>query len=119
MWFLLGVLGALAAGAVIVYVIRLTLQWLKDRLREKKIKDNAKKFLVITINKLIRDSKNTVSLDDLEQLAQLEREGKTHIIAGVNGEDIVGDLDIIEADGQDESIKHLIDRGDGRLVVEG
>lgn len=118
MWALF-LIAAVAAGTYAVYkLFRLVWDWLMERLRKKQLEEHAKQFLVITIRKLIDESRNTLSLDDLENLAELERERKTHFIFGTDADGrMVGNVDMIEACEVDDKIRGHLERGDGHVVI--
>ena len=76
------------------------------------------KVAVADLNKLIDECDNKTTISDLDEIAN---EGYTHIIASVNDNDVVEDVEIIKNtnDEIDEEVDNLINRtGKGMVVIE-
>lgn len=116
---IVGIVGLIAAGCLVTYVIILTLKWLKDKITEKLAKKNVKKVAVADLEELINECDNTVSLSDLNELVD---NGYTHLMAevGYDGE-LVGEVEVIkdESDTIDEDVEELLNRTkQGMVIVE-
>lgn len=115
---LLSILGAIALGLIVVLIVCVTISWLVARIKEKKAKDRAKKLVVADLKKLIKENKNTVSMEEFEKLAD---EGTTHIIVSVDAnDDIVGDVETVKDKNRvtDEDVSKLLRKGDGMVIIE-
>lgn len=119
MVILAGLIGLIAAGCLVAYAIVLTIKWLKNKIAEKLAKMNVKKVAVADLEQLINECDNTVSLSELNDLAD---EGYTHLMVdvGYDGK-VVGDVDIIkdENDSIDRDVAELLNRtNQGMIIVE-
>ena len=115
------VIGAIASGLFAVYqLIKLVWSWVKEKIREKRTKEDADKFLVITTKKLREEAELNLSFDDIESIVQLEREGKTHLIFGTDRiGNMTGKVDLIEAkDGEDETVSKHLRQGGGMFIIK-
>ncbi len=113
------ILGAIASGLFALYKLaKLIWNWLKERLREKKLKEKAPEVFTIDIRRLRKEAELNLSYDDLESILQLEREGKTHLIIGLDhSRNMTGKVDLIEAENVDETVAMHLRRGDGMFVA--
>lgn len=114
-----GIVGLIAAGCLVAYAIILTFRWLKNKIKEKLAAKNAKKVAVADLDELIESCDNTVTLSDLESLSD---EGYTHLMATVDDNGKVSDVEVIRDtnDSIDEEVERFINRtGDGMVVVTG
>lgn len=116
---LAGIVGLIAIGCIIAYAVIVTFTWLKNKIKEKLAAKKAKKVAVADLNELIDECDNKMSLDDLENLAD---EGYTHLVATVDNDNKVSDVEIIkdENDTIDSEVESLINRTHkGMVVIEG
>lgn len=99
---ILGILALLAAGLAVMWVIKVTFNWVRNKIREKLAKKNAKKVYMATVKKLADECDNKMTLDDLNNY--------DFVMASVNDEDQVEDLDLIKnADAHlDEEVDRLL-----------
>lgn len=116
--FLLGIVALIAAGAVVVYVIALTVNWIKTKIRENLALKKAKKTAFADIKEIVKNCPNTVSLDNLDRLA--DKEGYTHLMVTLDdNNEIIGDLELIKDTNSslDPEVQRLLGR-EGIVVVE-
>lgn len=116
---IIGIVGLIAAGTLVAYAIVLTLRWLKNKIKEKLAAKNAKKVAVADLDELIESCDNTVTIDQLEELSD---EGYTHLMATVNEDGNVSDVEVIRdtSDTIDDEVNQFINRtGEGMVVVTG
>lgn len=114
---IIGIVGLIAAGALVAYAIILTIRWLKNKIKEKLAAKNVKKVAVADLDELIKQCDNTVSIDDLEKLSD---EGYTHLMAIVDETGKVDDVEVIQntSDTIDDEVDQFINRtGKGMVVV--
>lgn len=115
-----GIVGLIALGCIVAYVVVLTIKWLRNKIKEKLAKRNVKKVAVADLEELIEECDNTVSLNDLNDLVD---KGYTHLMVdvGYDGK-IVGDVEVIkdENDSIDRDVEELLNRtNQGMVIVEG
>lgn len=113
-----GIIALVAVGAIVAHAIIVTFNWLKRNIKERILAKKAKKVAVADLNKLIDECGNKTSISDLDEIAN---EGYTHVIASVNDNDVVEDVEIIKNtnDKIDEEVENLINRtGEGMVVIE-
>ena len=116
---IIGIVGLIAVGTLVAYAIVLTLRWLKNKIKEKLAAKNAKKVAVADLDELIESCDNTVTIDQLEELSD---EGYTHLMATVNEDGNVSDVEVIRdtSDTIDDEVNQFINRtGEGMVVVTG
>lgn len=114
-----GIVGLIAAGCLVAYAIVLTFRWLKNKIKEKLAAKNAKKVAVGYLDELIESCDNTVTLNQLEELSD---EGYTHLMATINENGKVNDVEVIRDtnDTLDDEVDQFINRtGEGMVVVTG
>lgn len=114
-----GIIGLIATGCLIAYAIVLTFRWLKNKIKEKLANKNVKKVAVADLDELIKSCDNTLTLDQLEKLAD---EGNTHLMATVDESGKVNDVEVIRDtnDTIDEEVDRFINRtGEGMVVITG
>ena len=112
-----GIVGLIAAGCLVAYAIILTFRWLKNKIREKLAAKNVKKVAVADLDELIESCDNTVTVDQLETLSD---EGYTHLMATVDNNGKVDNVEVIRDtnDSIDAEVDQFINRtGDGMVVV--
>lgn len=116
---IVGIVGLIAAGCLVAYAVILTFRWLKNKIREKLAAKNAKKVAVADLDELIESCDNTVTIDQLEELSD---EGYTHLMATVDDNGKVDDVEVIRDtnDSIDAEVDRFINRtGEGMVVVTG
>ena len=116
---LAGIVGLIALGCIVAYAIIVTFKWLKNKIKEKLAAKNAKKVAVADLNELIDECDNKVSLKDLENLTD---EGYTHLVATVDTDNKVSDVEVIKDKNEtiDSEVESLINRTHkGMVVIEG
>lgn len=116
---IIGIVGLIAAGTLVAYAIILTFRWLKNKIKERLAAKNAKKVAVADLDALIESCDNTVTIDQLEELSD---EGYTHLMATVNEDGNVSDVEVIRdtSDTIDDEVDQFINRtGEGMVVVTG
>lgn len=114
-----GIAGLIALGNLVSLVIALTFSWLVGRIKQKFAEKNAKKVAVADLDKLIASCSNTVSFNQLEQLNEVSNEGYTHLMAAVNDNGEVYDVEVIRDTNEnlDEEVARFINKTDEGMVV--
>lgn len=112
--------GILGGGYILYKVAKFTWEWLKSFLRSLKVKSTAKKFLVVTILRLINDARHQITMEQLNRLVALEREGKRHVIFGLDNDgDMIGKMTVIEnQEAVEGRLKSTLDKNNGVLIAE-
>ena len=116
--FLPGIGALMAANAVVVHVIALTIDWIKKKVKEKLALKKAKKTAFADIKETVKNCRNTMSLDDLDRLA--DEEGYTHLMVTLDDNDeIIGDLEMIKDTNSslDPEVRRLLGK-EGMVVIE-
>ena len=111
------ILGLIALGLVVVSAIALTTRWIVNKIKEKKCLGYVKKVILSDIQELANSCDNTISLNQLEQLAN---SGITHVMADIDDTgNIVGNVEAIrDTNSQlDDEVDKLLGRK-GMLIVE-
>lgn len=89
---ILSILAFLAVAAAITYVIKITFNWVRNKIREKLAKRNAKKIYMTEVNRLVEqmadNCDNKMTLDELENYDV--------VMATINDENEVEDVDLIK-----------------------
>lgn len=85
---ILGILALLAAGLAVMWAIKVTFNWVRNKIREKLAKKNVKKVYMATVTKLADECENKMTMDDLNNY--------DFVMASVNDKDQVEDLDLIK-----------------------
>lgn len=117
MFLFITLAAAIAAGCLIFYAVKLTFEWLKNKIKEKLRKKNAKKIAVADMEEMIKKCDNTVSLRDLEDLSN---QGYSHIIATVDEDNhLVDEVEAIKDQNEelDAQVYDFINRTDQGMVV--
>ena len=110
MGIILLIAGAIAVGALVTLAVVYTLKWLKDRIKKKFEKKNVKKVAATTLEKLVNECPNEISLDKLMD------DGYTDIVVSINDSGKVEDLDVIKNTGSsDAEIEKLL--GSEEMIV--
>ncbi|MCD8222965.1 MAG: hypothetical protein LUD07_12450 [Clostridiales bacterium] len=116
---IVGIVGLIAAGSLVAYLVVLTFSWLKNKIKEKLAAKNVKKVAVADLDELIESCDNTISIDELEDLSD---KGYTHLMATVDENGKVSDVEVIQdiSDTIDEEVSQFVNRtGEGMVVVAG
>ena len=117
--FGLAVAALVAAGAFIVWAVRLTIKAFREKARKKLELEKAKKLVMADLKEMARDPEaNTVGLDELDRLA--DSEGYTHVMGTVDDDgEFIGDVELVKDTNSstDESIKKLLGNK-GFVVIE-
>lgn len=111
--FLIGLIAAgVAAGALIVIAVCLTLKWLKNKFNEKMAKKNVNKVAALKIDKLVEECPNVMSLSDLNSddicMAEIDYDGN-----------LVGDVEFVKDNNfsLDQEVDRLLGR-EQMVVIE-
>ena len=125
--FLLGTLGlgalvaaiaaGVAIGAIVFFIIKLTLTALRNKIKEKLAKKNLSKAAVGDLQKIVNNCQNQSSISELDNLID---QGYTHVIAGVDNNGKVTDIEIgkDELKGSDQQVADYINKtGEGMVVI--
>ena len=117
--FGLAVAALVAAGAFIVWAVRLTIKAFREKARKKLEVEKAKKLVMANLKEMASDPEaNTVGLDELDRLA--DSEGYTHVMGTVDEDgEFIGDVELVkdENSSTDEGIKKLLGNR-GFVVIE-
>ncbi len=114
------ILGAIASGLFAFYKLgKLLWSWLKEQIRKQILEEMARQVLVMEIDRLKKEAELNLSYDDVESVIQLEREGKTHLMVGLDrNKNMTGKVQLIETeDGVDDTVAMHLRRGDGMFVA--
>lgn len=117
MFTFLGILALVAAGAFIIWVVKLTIQALRDKIKQKMEAEKAKKVAVAHLKDLAKNAGNRVSMDELDKLCD---QGYTDVIAGLDSSgEVVGDVELVKDTKfiRDGGVKRLLG-SEGMVVVE-
>ena len=117
MGMVLSIIGLIAAGCVVAFVVALSVRWIAKRIREKKALRNIKKVAIADIDTLVRECDNRVSLDDLDTLAE---KGYSHVMVEIDDSGkVTGSVDVIRDtnDTLDSDVEKLLGKK-GMVVVE-
>ena len=109
---------ALAAGFCITYLIEITFNWLRNKIRQKIAERRIKRVVVADIENLARKSGNRISLSELDAMTGGRR---AEVIAGIDDYGhIVGDVEIARDLNytMDSDVEELLGR-DKMVIVEG
>ena len=105
---LIGAAIAIGIGATIA--VYYTIKWLKNRIKQKFEKQNVKKVAATTLEKLVNECPNEISLDNLLN------DGYTDVVVSINNSGEVEDLDVIKNTGSsDPEIERLL--GSEEMIV--
>ena len=85
---ILGILALLAAGLAVMWAIKVTFNWVRNKIREKLAKKNVKKVYMATVKKLADECDNKMTKDELNNY--------DFVMASVNDKEQVEDLDLIK-----------------------
>jgi len=118
---IIGIIAAgIAAGIVTAYVIIMTFNWIKDKIKKWLDEKNAKKVAVGDLEALIKEAvknSNQTKLDDIDKMV---KEGYGYFMAAIDDEDqILGEVEIIKDENEtlDAEVKKLLGK-EGLVVVE-
>lgn len=104
--------GAIAAlGTLAILAVVYTIKWLKTRIKQKFQNQNVKKVAATTLEKLVNDCPNEISLEELLN------DGATDVIATVDSDGQIEDIEIIKNTGPaDPEVEELLGY-DGMVVI--
>lgn len=108
---------ALLAWAVRIPAVKMTLQWLKNRITEKLSKLFGGKVAVFSIKKLIEQCEKDGNSYSLEEFNKIESQGFNTVMTSIDKNNNVTDVDLIEGIDKDSSVKRLLDKGNGMLII--
>ena len=114
-WALL-ILGLIAAGTLVAVLVRFTLPWIVNRVKSAIASMKAKKVFVTTMERLVEDCPNTISLSNLEAMSNGRR---TYVVADIDSNDQPGHVDIVQDanDSLDEEVAEFLGK-EGKVVIE-
>lgn len=82
---------AIAAGLLIFYAVKMTIKWIKSKIKELMAKKNVKKVLATDLEEMVKTCKNKVNINDFLN------EGYTDVIAAVNDEGkLEGEVELVK-----------------------
>lgn len=99
---ILAILAFLAIAGAVTYVIKVTFNWLRNKIKEKLKKRNTKKVFMSAVENLANECDNVRTLDELNNY--------DFVMATINDKNQVEDLDLIKDtnDKLDEEIDRLL-----------
>lgn len=112
MGLFLAIAGVIAAGIVIAYVAVLTVKWLISKVKTLLAKRNVKKVAAMDLERLIDECPNQTCLQDLLN------EGVDEVIASVDDNGRIEDVECIKAGSIDESFTNKLGP-EGMIVING
>ena len=122
MTFALVIIALILAGLFVTWVVNLTIKKLKKKAEEKLALGRGHKWIISELKALARDPQtNTMSLDELDRLA--DEEGYTYAAALIddNGE-VVGDVELVKKEDKnaatDPAVEKLFRMKNGTLILE-
>lgn len=111
------IIGAIAAGLFVGYLVAITFTWLKNKITSKAAEKRVKSVVVADMENLVRNSSNKITLDELNNITGGRR---AEVIAGVDENNrIVGDVEIAKDTNNylDPDVQELLGR-EKTVVVE-
>ncbi len=107
---------AVAIGIIVSHIIRLTVSFISNKVKEKLKQRRIQKVAVGDLGIIINQCQNKASVDELEKLVN---EGNaTHFFAGVDENGNIVDIDFVGAETIDSDADALINRtGEGMIVI--
>ncbi len=122
MTFALVIIALILAGLFVTWVVNLTIKKLKKKAEEKLALGRGHKWIISELKALAKDPQtNTMSLDELDRLA--DEEGYTYAAALIddNGE-VVGDVELVKKEDKnaatDPAVEKLFRMKNGTLILE-
>ena len=110
------ILGMIALGLVVFTAVALTCAWILKKLKEKRFLQNVKRVMIADIQRLANSSDNTITLDQLDELAN---KGVTHVMADIDASgNIVGEIEVIKDTNRqlDDEVDKLLGRERMKVV---
>ena len=110
--------GAIAAGLGIAYLVAITFNWLRNKIRQKIAERRTKSVVVADIENLVRKSNNRIPLSELDAMTGGRR---AEVIVGLDEYDnIVGDVEIARDTNStlDAEVEELLGR-EKIVIVDG
>lgn len=114
MGIFLAIAAAIALGIFVAYVCILTFKWLKNKIIERFNNRNVKKVAACTLEKLIDECPNEISVQDLQT------KDFTHVVASVDENGKVFDVNAIKNTGDnDPQVEGLLGKEEMVVVKPG
>lgn len=111
MGLIFSIAAVIAAGCIIATIIKLTINWLKNKIKEKIQQKNAKKVAFMDLEKMVEECPNEMSL------AELLDEGDTHIMATVDSNGKIDEVEIFKDEGFGDSEVDRMLGSEGMVVI--
>lgn len=107
------ILAALAIGAVVTMIVKITYNWFRGKIEEKLAKRTVKKVFAKTIDKFVEDCENEMTLDEMKTLKKADM-----VIASLDHNNQVEDVDIVTDENSelDREVEELLDSR-GEILV--
>ena len=108
-----------AAGILIAKIAMLTFSWLTNKIKQKLAKRNVSKVAVAEIQEIINNTKNQVTIDELEAM---QEKGITHFSVDIQDDGKIeqNGIELWNVENEDEQTRELINRtGEGIVVING
>lgn len=112
MGLFLGIAAVIAAGIAIAYVAILTVKWLVNKVKSMLAKKNVKKVAAMDLERLIDECPNQTCLEDLLN------DGVDEVIASVDDNGRIEDVECVKAGSIDESFTNKLGP-EGMIVING
>lgn len=108
-----GILALVALGTVVYLTVKITFDWIRNKIREKLNKKNAKKVMVSKIGRMVEECENEMSLEQLNELEKYDM-----VAATVTNSGEVEDVEFIQNTDSvlDDEVERLL-KGKGQVVV--
>lgn len=113
----------IAPGFVVGKVVKITMQWVVSKVKMLLAFPDVLRVAVIDIRKIVAAiqlnevKNNSVKIHQLEKLLE---SGATHILAGVNKDGVVLNIDVFSAEETETDVTEYLDRtGEGMIVICG
>ncbi|MDE5763731.1 MAG: hypothetical protein K2I00_02050 [Ruminococcus sp.] len=111
-----------AVGKLIVHLIKLAFNWLRNKIKEKLAKKRTQKVAVSSLQDMVesamKNSRNDLSFEEMDAIAEVADIDCTHIIAEVDNNGKVSDIELIDAENVDSDVENLINRtGEGIVTI--
>lgn len=113
MGLFLGIAAVIAIGALVAYIVKITYNWFKDRIRQLAAKTNVKKVVACELETLIEKCPNQQSLE------QFLQDDSDMVFATVDNNNRISNVEIVHDSGDGEDYETIEGKlgSDGMLVV--
>ena len=104
------IIGLIAAGVFVGYLVAITMRWLVNKINAKFAEKRVKNVIVADMENLVENSNNKISLNELNDITGGRR---AEVIAAVDGDNrIVGDIEIAKDKNRslDPEVEELLGR---------